>query len=229
MDDDFYQLAIMAVRRQLDVAELPYELDDGDLVLGGHRLGLSINFEGFTSQGGQQIAPLDVQMHLDGDEGDRFRVGTLGIGPDRAAAMRDAVAEWHLLAASPVLSALGAKVDSRRSQEHPPQLAGWAFYPGRVGLRGAVPPQMHVGQPFYRALLGVLRGVVAGWPMPDRFDLRSIFVMATRDAGGCEIQAAVNGFVDSGLTEKLGRLDWPASTDAYLYKQLFVLRAGSDD
>ena len=229
MDDDFFQLALMAVRRHLDVAEIPYELDDGDLVIGGHRLGLSINFEGFAEQGDQQIAPLDVQIHLDGDEGDRFRVGTLGSGPDRASAMRDAVNEWHLLAASPVLAALGAQVDTRRPQEHPPQLAGWAFFPGRVALRGAVPPQMHAGQPFYRTLLGALRGVVAGWDKPERFDLRSIFVMATREVRSCEIQAAVSGFVDAGLTEKLARLEWPVSTDAYLYKQLFVLRAGSDE
>ena len=94
-----------------------------------HRLGLAISFEGFVPQGGQVLAPLDIQMHVDGDSGDKFRVGTLGVGPNEQAAMKDAIAEWHLLAASPVLSALGASIEKRRSGGRQ-QLAGWDLFAG---------------------------------------------------------------------------------------------------
>ena len=69
-----------------------------------------------SQQGDQVIAPLEIQLHLDGDEGNKFRMGTLGIGHDSAHAMQAAVAEWHLLVAAPVLAALGAPVSTRRTR-----------------------------------------------------------------------------------------------------------------
>ena len=145
MIDDVYQAALAAVRHHLDQAGAGYRMDDGEIVVGGHRLGLSIGFDGFAQQGELVLAPLDVQIHLDGDTGDRFRVGTLGVGPDREAAIRDAVSEWHLLAAAPLLAALGAAVEKRRAPTQPQKLNGWELFAGRVGIRGAVPPSLRAG------------------------------------------------------------------------------------
>ncbi len=55
-----------------------------------------------------------------------------------------------------------------------------------------------------------------------------MFVMATISPEGAEIQAAINGFVDESLAAKLGQLEWPTPRDTSLYKQLVVLRAGSE-
>ena len=68
---------------------------------------------------------------------------------------------------------------------------------------------------------------MAAWDAPDRFTLRSIYVLATCGAEGREIQAAVDGILNDGLVETLSALPWPASGETYLYKQLFVLRHGS--
>ena len=223
MIDDFYQAALAAMRHHLDEAAKPYTLDDGELVVDGHRLGLSITFEGFVEQGTHVLAPLDVQIHVDGDSGDRFRVGTLGVGEDRETAARDAIAEWQMLAVAPLLAALGAAVETRRAPSGPKQLAGWDFFAGRAGVRGQVPPELGGGE-FYLALLSRLRDAVAKWDQPSRFELRSIFVLASVTGEGHEIQAAVDGLVDEELTGWLTRLDWPKSKDAYLFKQLFVLR-----
>lgn len=227
MIDDVYQLALTAVRHHLDEAEAPYELDDGEVVVAGHRLGLSITFEGFVREGQMTIAPLDIQIHLDGDAGDRFRMGTLGVGDDQDAAIRAAVAEWHLLAAAPLLAALGAGVETRKSRL-PQQLAGWHFFPGRVGIRGKMPPELNPAAPFYRSLLGSLRGTISSWESPPRVTLRSICLLASGTAEGREIQAAIDGLLDQPLTDKLTELDWPHGGDAYLYKQLFVLRSQAD-
>ncbi len=225
MIDDFYQAALAAMRHHLDEAGVGYTLDDGELLVGDHRLGLSITFEGFVPQGDHTLAPLDIQIHLDGDDGDRFRVGTLGIGPDPAHAMHEAIAEWHLLAAAPVLAALGAAVENRRAASRPQQLAGWDLFAGRVGIRGQVPPELRGGGAFYGTMLQQLKRIVAKWEQPSRFELRSIFFMATRGPDGCSVQAAIDGILDEELTELLAALPWPASADAYLYKQLFVFRA----
>jgi hypothetical protein len=221
--DELYRLALDTLRNHCDAAGMPYTEDDGDLQLAGHRLGLSITFEGFSRQGNQLIAPLDVQIHLDGDSGDRFRVGTLGIGDDRLSAMRSAIEEWHLLAASAVLTALGADVDKRRK---PPlrNLAGWELFPGRAGIRGTLPNGLNPGGIFYRQLLDVLHKHVVAWPHLDVFQLRSIFVMATSAEGQHEIQAAVDGFLQPNLVADLTALPWPSSAEAYLFKQLLVLR-----
>ena len=228
MIDDFYQAALAALRHHLDTAGATYQIDDGEVCLGGHRLGLSITFEGFVPQGDLTLAPLDIQIHLDGDSGDRFRVGTLGVGPDRAAAMRDAISEWHLLAAAPLLAALGAAVEKRRADTEFKELAGWELFAGRVGIRGEVPAQLRTGGAFYRSMLGRLQQIVAGWDKPNRRELRSIFFMASRGPDGCEIQAAVDGIVSQPLAELLAGLSWPSGKGAYLYKQLFVLAAGTD-
>ncbi len=115
MQEDIYHLALNTLRRHLSEAGVQSSVEDGELLVDGHRLGLSVACDGIVQQGQHVIAPLDIQVHLDGDEGDKFRVGTLGVGPDREAAAKAAVAEWHLLAASPLLAALGGPLEPRRA------------------------------------------------------------------------------------------------------------------
>lgn len=224
MIDDLYQAALAAVLHHLDEAGADYRLDDGELVVASHRLGLSITFDGFVSQGEQVLAPLDIQIHLDGDSGDRFRVGTLGVGSDPRGAMADGVSEWHLLAVAPLLAALGADVALRRAPPGPQQLAGWDVFAGRVGIRGAVPAALRQGGSFYHTLLERLREFVSKWEPPPRFTLRTIYMMATCGAGHTEIQAAVDGLLNEELTALVQGLPWPTTIETYLYKQLFVFR-----
>lgn len=224
MIDDLYQAALAALTHHLDEAGVGYALDDGELIVGSHRLGLSISFDGFVPQGEHVLAPLDVQIHVDGDDGDRFRVGALGVGADARAAAQDAVAEWHLLAASPLLAALGAPLERRRAPASPQLLAGWDLFAGRVGIRGPIPAALRPDGAFYRTLLGRLRQVVSKWEQPPRFTLHSIYLMATCARAGNEVQAAVDGMLDEELTGLVLGLPWPAAADTYLYKQLFVFR-----
>jgi hypothetical protein len=224
MIDDVYQAALAAMRHHLDEAGADYSLDDGEILLGDHRLGLSITFEGFVAQGEHTLAPLDIQIHLDGDTGDRFRVGTLGIGRDRTAAIREGIAEWHLLAVAPLLAALGAPVEKRRAAAQPQRVAGWDLFAGRAGIRGPVPQELLAGSQFYGAMVQCLRDVAATWEPPTRFQLRSICFMATCGEGGAQIEAAIDGLVNEPLTQSMAKLPWPSAGDVYLYKQLFVLR-----
>ncbi len=229
MIDELYRLALDTLRQHLIAAKLSFREDDGDLYFGGHRLGLSLTFEGFSQQSEQVIAPLDVQIHLDGDPGDRFRVGTLGVGDDRLAAMRAAVEEWHLLAAAPLMDALGAVAVTRRKAQSPRTLAGWDLFPGRAGIRGTLPPGLDPGGIFHRLLLESLYKTVAKWPRPNGFALRSIFVMATTAEGEPQVQAAIDGFVSEPLTQELAALPWPRPPEPYLFKQLLVLRSGATE
>lgn len=223
MIDDLYQSALGTLKHHLDEAGQEYTLDDGELVIGPHRLGLAISFDGCVPQGEQMLAPLDIQIHVDGDSGDRFRVGTLGVGETPAKAIQDAISEWHTLAVWPLLSALGAEVETRRAQQKPQQLAGWDVFPGRVGIRGKMPAGLSAGSPFYRALLERLKQVAAKWEQPSRFTLHSAFLMATCSSAA-EVQAAVDGLVSEELVALLSGLPWPTGPDTYLYKQLFVFR-----
>ena len=224
MIDDLYQAALATLQHHLDKAGVAYRTDEGELVVGPHRLGLSITFDGFVPQGEQVLAPLDIQIHVDGDSGDRFRVGALGVGADPRRAAEDAISEWHLLAVAPLLSALGAGVTLRRGPPGPQKLASWDLFLGRVGIRGAVPGALRQDGPFYRALLERLRQVVSQWEQPPRFTLHSIYMMATCGAGLSEIQAAVDGMLNEELTGLVQGLPWPTSGETYLYKQLFVFR-----
>ncbi|REJ89725.1 MAG: hypothetical protein DWQ35_17710 [Planctomycetota bacterium] len=223
MLEDCYQLALDKLRGHLDAVGHTYADDDGDLIVSGHRIGLSIAFEGFSRQQNQALAPLDICVHLDGDEGDRFRVGTIGVGATQSQALAAAVEEWHLLAAAPLLAALGAAAPSRRRTAETSQLAGWDLFPGRAGVRGPVPAGLQPGGPFWNQLLLALRSEVSNWSAADDFALRSIFVMGS---GGAEAsaQAAVDGFVNEPLSDAISQLPWPATGEPYFYKQLFVLR-----
>ncbi len=224
MIDDLYQSALAVLTHHLDEAGAAYSLDDGEVLLDGHRLGLAITFEGFVQQGAHTLAPLDIQIHLDGDSGDRFRVGTLGVGTDQDSALHEGLGEWHLSAVAPLMAALGAPVENRRASL-PKQIAGWDFFAGRIFIRGGVPPELRAGGPFYRTLLDRLQQVVSQWERPTRFELRSIYVMASCSPEGTEIQTAVDGLVNEELTTLLGQLPWPSQGEAYLYKQLFLLRS----
>jgi hypothetical protein len=224
MIDDVYQEALAAMRHHLDEAGAAYKMDEGEIVVDGHRLGLSITFDGLVQQGEHTLAPLDIQIHFDGDSGDRFRVGTLGVGTDRASAVRAAVAEWHMLAVAPLFAALGAAVDKRRASAGPQKVAAWELFAGRVGIRGAVPPELRASGSFFRALIDQLRSIVARWEAPNRFELRSMYFMATCGTNAPEVEAAIDGLVSAELAKALAQLPWPRGSETYLYKQLFVLR-----
>ena len=153
-------------------------------------------------------------------------LGTLGIGASQKLAMRSAIDEWHMLAAAPVLAALGAPAGDLRREILPSKLAGWNFFPGRAGIRGAMPPGLESGGEFHRALLGELHKFVSAWDVPQQDTLRSIFVFSSSAEGKLAVEAAVDGFVHDALTEQLKTLDWPQPDEPYLYKQLFVFRLG---
>jgi hypothetical protein len=226
MTEELYRMALDTLKRPLDAGAMRYALDDGDLCFGQHRLSLSVSFDRFVEQKDQVIAPVDVQLHVDADDGSRFRLGTLGIGENHKQAMRAAIEEWHMLAAAPVLAALGAPAGDLRREVLPPMLAGWKFFPGRAGIRGAVPPGLESGGEFHRALLGELHKFVSGWEIPQQDTLRSIFIFASSAENKLVVEAAVDGFVHDALTAQLMALDWPKPEEPYLYKQLFVFRLG---
>jgi hypothetical protein len=228
MQDEIYKLAFATLRRHVAEAGVDAEVEEGEIVVEGHRLGLSVACDGVVRQQDHVIVPLDIQIHLDGDEGDKFRMGTLGIGPDRDAAARAAVSEWHVLAADPVLAALGAPLVARRKAPPTVKWGDWAVFPGRAGVRGPLPPSLQGGGPLLGEMLAALRSVVIGWPQPTRWELKSIYVMTTIGSEGAEAQAAVNGFVDEPLAAKLATLPWPRPGETSLYKQLFVLRGGAE-
>jgi hypothetical protein len=227
MTDDLYRMALATLQRHLEAAGVQYSLEDGDFTFGGHRLGLSITFDGFVEQDKRVIAPVDVQLHVDDDDGSRFRVGTLGVGDNQSQAMKSAIEEWHLLAATPVLAALRAPAGDRRRELAPQSIAGWTFFPGRVGIRGTLPSGLETGGDFYRRLLAEFQKFVSKWPAADEFTLRSIFVMYSSADHEAEVQAAVDGFMSEPLSTQLKTLPWPHSPGAYLYKQLFVFRGGA--
>lgn len=226
MTEDLYRLALQMIERHLDAARIAYSLEDGDLCFRGHRLGLSIGFDGFATQGQHLMAPVEIQLHVDGDDGTRFRVGVLGTGLTEADALKAALEEWHLLVAAAVLAALGAPVGSLKRDHGPQKLADWSFFPGRAGLRGVLPPGLATGGTFYRLLMNEIRKFVSQWPEPHEFSLRSIFLLYSSHDGTSELQAAVDGLIDKPLTESLSKLEWPVSPEAYLYKQLLVFRGG---
>ena len=222
MIDNLYQSALATLKHHLEQAGVEYATDDGEIVVGPHRLGLAIAFDGCVPHDNQVLAPLDIQLHVDGDTGDRFRIGAIGVGANAEQAIESGIAEWHTLAVWPVMSALGADVEKRRPAKRQ-QMAGWDVFPGRVGLRGEMPAELATGGAFLRSLLECLRQIVAQWDKPPRFTLHSIYVMATRGAT-VEVQSAVDGMVNEELTARLADLDWPAAAGTYLYKQLFVFR-----
>jgi hypothetical protein len=225
MIEDLYHVAKQRLIRHLQEAGMDCAEDDGDLLVAGHRLGLSITFEGFTREQEQTIAPVDIQIHLDGDWGDRFRVGTLGVGNDRTTALNAAVEEWYLLAAAPVVAALGAATHGRLKPEKLQKFGAWELFPGQAGIRGAAPFDSASGAAFYRELFARLRKLAASWAKPPRFELRSVYMLVTQAEGNFELQAAVDGYINEKLSASLANLPWPKSGPAYLYKQLFVFRA----
>jgi hypothetical protein len=227
MTEELYRMALDTLKRHLEAGAVRYALDDGDLCFGQHRLSLSVSFDKFVEQRDQVIAPVDVQLHVDADDGSRFRLGTLGVGDNQKHAMRSAIEEWHMLAAAPVLAALGAPAGDLKREVLPPMLAGWKFFPGRAGIRGVVPAGLEPGGAFHRELLGELHKFVSAWDVPQQDTLRSIFVFSSSAEKRLVVEAAVDGFVHDELTAQLMGLSWPQSDEPYLYKQLFVFRLGA--
>ena len=226
MTEDLYRLALATLKRHLEDSGVDHSVDDGDLSFGRHRLSLSVSFEQFVEQDGHVIAPVDVQLHVDGDDGGRFRLGALGIGPTRPTALQAAVEEWHLLAAAPVLAALGRNRAACGAVRCRQNLQAGTFSRAVRAFAGRCPLDCEPEGAFHRVLLAELHKFASSWDVPQHFTLRSIFVFYSSAEGKNDVEAAVDGSVDAELTERLQSLDWPQSGEAYLYKQLFVFRLG---
>ncbi|MDZ4820037.1 MAG: DUF6348 family protein [Planctomycetota bacterium] len=224
--EDIYRLALQLVHRHLEAAAVPHSIDDGDLCFRGHRIGLSITFGNFAEQSGEFIAPVEFQMHVDGDDGSKFHVGTLGHGKTEELAVKSALEEWHLLTLAPVLAALGAPAGSLKREGPTVRWQDWTVFAGRAGLRGTLPPGLASGGTFFRLLMNEIRSYIANWPTPAEFTLRSIFLMYSAAGETPELQAAVDGYLDEALTERLTKLEWPQSPEPYLYKQMFIFATG---
>lgn len=222
-DDQIHHIALQTLQNYLSEAGAKFDVQDGDIVLNQHRLGLSIAFDGFQQQNVHRIAPVEFQVYLDGDNGDRFRVGVIGVGDTEDLAVRAAVEEWHVLMAVPLLTSLGAAAGQRRREPTTMQISGWDVIPGRACFRGVIPEGLQGGGTFFQSVVRAIRDTVVDWQQPDGFTLRSILLMASAEAGQHEAQAAVDGLVDEQLTLRMNELPWPAAEGAYFYKQVFVL------
>ena len=225
---EIHRLSLQAMEQHLRAADAEYVLEEGEVRLAsGHHVGLSIVFEDFVKQGEQTLAPIEWQIHVDASDDDKFAAGAIGVGSDEASALSSAVDEWYTLFATPVLSALGAEVVRRRTSTSQ-KLALWQMYPGQAGFRGTVPPALTGDGQLFREILMRLRDTVAAWPQEEHWQIRSMFVMASVEKDQVDIQAAVDGALETELIARLAKLDWPKSDAAYLYKQMFVLTHGQD-
>ena len=223
---ELHRLSLQSLERHVRAASAQYELEDGEIRLAnGHHVGLAISFDDFIKQGDQTLAPVEWQMYVDSSGDDKLPAGAIGVGADEQAALESAVGEWYTLFATPVLNALGAQVSRRRSQASQ-RIVDWEMFAGQAGFRGTVPPDLVGDGPLFRAILFALRDEVGTWPTADHWQMRSVFLMVSVEQQAVDIQAAVDGDLQPALSQRLGKLDWPPSDAAYLYKQMFVFRHG---
>lgn len=220
MIEDVYHQALERVKRRLDQAGVHYSDDEGQLLVGDHRVDLVIGFDGFVQQGQQILAPLDVRLQVDHSDEDRFRVGTLGVGATAAEAIAAALDEWLALAAAPVLDALTAVAKVRVESPH----AMWHIFPGNLGLRGTAPAALKSAGGLIAQCVQVVRDTVRAWPASRDEQFRSLAIIVSQGDEGFELQAAINGAIDETLVGNLAALPWPKSIEPYVLKQLFVVR-----
>lgn len=219
MSLDAKTLALARLRVQLARLGNNWSDDRAALRVAGRRLEVEIETAPVSRQGGQQLVPLEIALVVDDHASERFRWGVVGSGSDLDAALQSAIDEWEQLAAVPVLEAL---LDAPAAGGW--QTGKWHCFPGKAGLRGRAPAALRANSPLFQQLAESLRRYVGDWTSPTRFDLRSLCVIACWAEGKLELQAAVDGLLDTRLAEKLMRLEWPQGADAWLYKQLFVVR-----
>jgi hypothetical protein len=225
---EIHRLSLEAIERHLRAAGAEYVVEEGEVRLAsGHHVGLSIMFDEFVEQGNQVLAPVEWQVHVDASDDDKFAAGAIGVGVDEPTALASAVEEWYTLFATPVLAALGAEVPRKRAAASQ-AIAGWQMNAGQAGFRGTVPAALTGDGPLFRSILMALRDTASNWSQADHWQIRSMFVMASVEQGQPDIQAAVDGEIDSDLTDGLQKLDWPSGDGAYLYKQMFVFTHGQD-
>ncbi len=226
MIEDIYRLACERLRTELASVGVPHQEEDGDLLVGNHRLALSLRFDGFIAQGNEWLAPLEIQMAVDHFDPGRFAVGVLGVGRQHADALRAAIDQWWALAARAVLASLDPRVGGTRV----PKLdwGGWTVVAGEVALRGRVPSALRPQSPLLRGLLETLAAEVADWTVPPGDELKSLAVVVSWAEAQLEVQGAVDGLIDPALTQQLQRLPWPRTVEPWLFKQMFLAHSAAD-
>ncbi len=221
MIEEVYQQALARVKANLDAAGAAYHDDDGQLLVGGHRVDLTIGFDGFLRQGQQVLAPLDLRIQVDNGDEDRFRIGTLGIGDTPAVAVAAALDEWLTLVAAPLVKALTAQPPGLRVENDE---VVWGLYPGSTSVRGTPPKGLQGAGGLLARLVETMVAAVRGWPTPRNEELRSLAGVVSQGDEGFDLQAAVDGAIDHDLAGKLASLDWPNTLEPYVLKQVIVVR-----
>ena len=225
MIDDVYQAALAALRHHLDEAGTPYTVDEGELVIDSHRLGLSITFDGFVSQGEPRPGP--ARYPNPRRRRQRRSVSRRHVGRRRRTAQRPARGDFRVASVGRGAAAGGAWARQWKIAAPPRIPSNWPAgicSPAGSAFAAQCPPDLRAGGAFYRALLERLRQVVAKWDQP-----RSVYAAIDLYHGHLRPEALRSPSRrrrdgEPGAGRRAGRLAWPASSETYLYKQLFVLR-----
>ncbi len=219
MIEDVYQHAMERLRGQLTRRGVAFQDDEGELLVAGRRLALAVSSEGLVEQAGQVLAPLEIQLHVDGNSGDRFLIGTLGVGRNQSEAFLAAIDEWFQLAGDPVLRALLGDASGQTCGD-------WHAWAGQAVFRGQAPAVLRPGGSVFRQLVAELARQISQWPAPPVPTFRSATVVAAWAEGRLDLQAAIDGALDANWHDQVVHLAWPLGANPWLYKQMFVLGGG---
>lgn len=215
-DDSAQVRAVLLARMSAfeSKAENLYRVQNGAFLIGAHTLVITPIVETDTAMRGKNIFAMRLEVSDDGRAQPGATFGAIGIADDREQAIAIGLGEWYMGFGRPYFEALANKRPTMA-------IGDFDVFPGAMGLRGgALAGWMNDSDAMHQKLLAVALPLVQAKGELLVLDLKvSVSTKGAADAG-CRVDAAVV----PKLSTALAALDWPASTEGYIFKQAYVLK-----
>lgn len=191
-----------------------YHVTNGTFVVGTHEVNVTPVVETDTNFRGKSVFAMRLELAVDGNAQPGATFGAIGIAAEKEEAIAVGLGEWYMGFGLPYFQALANKAATDSFGEYD-------VYPGAMGLRGGSPAGwMNDNAAMHQKLLAVAVPLLSG----DRDMVVLDLKVAVPPKGPANSECRVDAQVSGQLSRALSALDWPAGSDVYIFKQVYVLK-----
>lgn len=177
------------------------------------RLKTKVEFNG--QKQGKWVYAANFKTEYNAGRQQELTMGAIGMGATSREAFDACIKEWMAIFGEPFANMLG--------QKNALAIAGYKVYPGRMGIRGPLPPNTWLKGD--RAMTQKIITQIRPLLQTNKNALIPIDIKVLLGPDGIEDgECRINNFVSYELLKELQKLQWPVTTDKLIFSQFYLVQ-----
>ncbi len=205
---------VLAQGHRKGIPGVEHEVREASIVVGGRTLTVTAVPENLAMQQGQYVCAARFEVSCEGTPLPVFTMGAVGNDVEKGGAFMSAAHHWYMLFGH-------ALIGSFAQGPAPLTLGRYGVYPGFLLTRGTPPGGWVDGTGgMHERILSGLEDIVRLYPD----DVRAVALQfGISESGEISGDCRINGVNSESLLNAVRRMDWPKSTEPWMFKQFYLL------